>query len=159
ICPVYGPCNPKSVKSTIMSPPLLCLQFAMTVESARVAMPTRPGSKSAPIATDWAAAETCRNSIAATVNRRQGSRNGEAALETNARSWEWARSLRGHFGRLKPLGCRLCSEPGCEHGRALKEVVNFHGFVRVMAAIGVAHEQHGGRYARQCEGGGVVRGG
>src|SRR5205807_4468480 len=54
--------------------------------------------------------------------------------------------------------CRFGSEPVREHGGRLQKVVDLHGFTWVMAAVGVAHEQHGGGHAGDREGGGVVGG-
>src|SRR5882757_1134308 len=54
--------------------------------------------------------------------------------------------------------CRLDGEPMRQHGCGLQKVVDLHGFTRIVAAVGVAHEQHGGWHPCDGKGGGVVGG-
>ena len=50
----------------------------------------------------------------------------------------------------------LADKPSRKHASALQEIIDLHGLARVVAAVGVAYEQHGGRHPRHGEGRGVM---
>ena len=71
---------------------------------------------------------------------------------------KWRAVPRPAFNAGAASPHRFACDPAGEHGGGLEEVVDLHGLVRIVAAVGVAHEQHGRGNAGRRERRRIVRG-